>query len=150
SLIDLNGDGLPDKVFRADDGTISFRLNQSGPNGTTVFGPARPVPTLPGLSRETPDTDSLRAEAHFGVNGLLNHAEILTTGSVYFSDVNGDGLPDLVSDGQVLFNHLDANGVPTFGTDSSVTPVPIGPGAVDAQNLIADYGPIYQKSIDTY
>src|SRR5262249_32619840 len=46
---------------------------------------------------------------------------------VYFVDVNGDGLPDLVSNGTVLFNQgLDANGNPFF---APVSPTPLGSGA---------------------
>ena len=37
--------------------------------------------------------------------------------------MNGDGLPDLVSNGTVLFNRLDANGNPSFAPDS---PTPLG------------------------
>jgi hypothetical protein len=33
---------------------------------------------------------------------------------IYFTDANGDGLPDIVSGGKILFNHIDANGNPTF------------------------------------
>ena len=48
--IDLNGDTLPDKVWK-DGSTIKFRLNQSGPDGGDTFGdrdanrrqPAAPV-----------------------------------------------------------------------------------------------------------
>ena len=36
----------------------------------------------------------------------------------YLSDINGDGLVDLVSDGKVYFNHIEfdksGNGIPTF------------------------------------
>src|SRR5262249_51205715 len=40
ALVDLNGDNLPDKVFKKDGG-IFFRLNASGPNGTTGFSAPR-------------------------------------------------------------------------------------------------------------
>lgn len=149
ALIDINGDGLPDKVFKSGDG-FAFRLNQSGPRGTTVFGPAHPLPTLPAISQEASTTLSAGAEAYFGVNGLVNHADTFTTGSIYFSDVNGDGLPDLVDNGAVLFNHLDASGVPTFSADSSSSPAPIGSGAVDTSGIIQNYESVYQKAIDTY
>jgi hypothetical protein len=41
------------------------------------------------------------------VNGLTNDAETFTTGTAYLTDVNSDGLPDLVNGGAVLFNHLE-------------------------------------------
>lgn len=48
---------------------------------------------------------------------------------VYFSDINGDGLVDLVSNGKVYFNHIEfdtsGNAVPTFTLSSADTPSPI-------------------------
>jgi len=149
ALIDINGDNLPDKVFKRD-GAIFFRLNRSGPAGTAVFGSAQGLPSLPAIAEESSNTISFGPELYVIANVFTNHANTFTTGSIYFSDANGDGLPDLVNDGQVLFNHLDANGVPTFSTDSSTSPVPVGPGAVDAAGIIQDYEAIYQQSIDTY
>src|SRR5262249_39048108 len=153
-LIDLAGDNLPDKVFKSGDG-FAFRLNQSGPDGTTVFGPAHPLPTLPALSREDSVLVSGGAEAYVGVNALVNVAGEFTTESTYFSDVNGDGLPGLVQNGHVFFNHLvpDSNGVliPTFvEDDSSATPVPVGQGAVDAAGLIADFEKEYQQQLQRF
>jgi hypothetical protein len=53
-------------------------------------------------------------------------------GDAYFTDANGDGLPDYVSGGTVWFNHLDGNGVPTFVEgDSSATDVPIVDGSAN-------------------
>ena len=44
------------------------------------------------------------------ISAVYNHAETFTTGSVFFSDVNYDGLSDLVVNGTVYFNHLDRGG----------------------------------------
>lgn len=130
AMIDLNGDSLPDKVFKGDGG-IRFRLNTSGPDGSSDFDTARAdvARNLPAISKETSNT--------------------FTTSSTYFSDVNGDELPDLVNDGQVLFNHLGADGVPTFTPNSNDTAVPIGGGAVDTDGLIENYEAIYQQQIDS-
>jgi RHS repeat-associated protein len=147
AMLDLNGDGLPDKVFKGSGGQVSFRLNRSGPNGTSVFGPPVALPSLSALGQETATTFSAGPELYLGANVMYNHAETFTTSSVYFSDVNGDGLPDLVNGSQVSFNHL-AGGVPTFTSNSSDTPVPIGPGAVDATEIISNYEPLYQQAID--
>ena len=138
ALIDINGDNLPDKVFKGGHG-VSFRLNTSGPNGSTTFGPATPVPTLPAISKGSSNTVSFGPEAYLGVTAMANHGVTFSTASVYFSDANGDGLPDLVNDGTVLFNHLDGNGVPTFTANSNDTPVPIGTGILDDNGLVQDY-----------
>lgn len=149
-LMDLNGDGLPDKVFKGSDGNFRVRLNQSGPDGTTVFGPAHLVSALPALSKEQAIMISLGAEAYPGPAEVsLNEALTFTIGATYFSDVNGDGLPDLVSNGQVLFNHLDSDGVPTYSTDSGATPVPIAAGgSVDSTGVVADNEEAYQKQVE--
>ncbi len=130
--LDINGDGLPDKVFRDPSGNdvdrngpIEFRLNTSGPSGSTTFGP---VQTATGINR-------LSTEGNFGLEGAFEAFPGISVafglgvevswGDAYFSDVNGDGLPDYVSGGNVWFNHLDGSGVPTFETGSGNTPVPI-------------------------
>ena len=150
ALVDLNGDGLPDKVFE-DGGTFFFRPNLSGPGGGTVFGPMVALPTLTAISEETSDTITGGAEAYPPLGSvMLDRSDTYTISTIYFSDVNGDGLNDLVRGGQVLFNHLDAGGVPTFTPDSGDTPVPIGDGAVDTTGLVPDFDPIVEKSVDLF
>ncbi len=129
-MIDINGDNLPDKVF-LDASGLSYRLNTSGPDGTTTFGPVRPIVGIGTLSHESNFGFGFGPEAHFGVEALYNHEWNWTWGRTYFADVNQDGLNDLVDDGTVYFNHLDANGNPVFTTDSSTTGVPIDAGTVD-------------------
>lgn len=149
ALMDLNGDGLPDKIFKNGQGTF-YRLNQSGPSGSTVFGPATPLASLPAISGESSTNLSFGVEAYFFANVFVNSSNTFTKARSYLTDVNGDGLTDLVTDGQVLFGRLDAQGNPGFTPDSSQSPVPIGPGAVDATQLIEDYEAIFQQSLDTY
>ena len=148
ALVDLNGDDLPDKVFRDNDG-FAFRLNQSGPNGGTVFG-AKVAVNLLALSKESAHTVSFGLEAYPIANLFTNYAHTFNLGTAYLSDVNGDGLPDLVNGGQVYFNHLDAIGTPTFTASSADTPVPIGGGAVDTNGIVPDYEDLYQQNIDTF
>lgn len=149
AFIDLNGDELPDKVFQDGDG-FAFRLNQSGPSGTTVFGSPVVLPTLPAIAQEDARTTSAGPEQYLVGNAFVNRARTLTTGTVYFSDANGDGLPDLVSNGQVLFNHLNAQRVPTFTANSLDTPVPVGSGAIDGGGLVPSYDALYQEQIDAF
>jgi RHS repeat-associated protein len=152
-LNDINGDGLPDKLYKNQDGAVYFRLNQPDANGQNTFGTPTPITTLSDLSKESSITTSFGGEVYVGVgnvgvNGLINHADTFTTGSVYFSDVNGDGLPDLVNNGTVLFNHRDANGTPTFTANSSDTPVSIGKLSVDGNGIVEDLDSVYQAMID--
>ena len=137
--LDINGDGLPDKVYRDSDGTdgdtndvnrngpIRYRLNRGGPgpNGSVTFGDEK---TVTGISK-------LSTEGNFGLEGAFQAfpgatvafgvGRAVSWGDAYFSDVNADGLPDYVSSGQVWFNHLDSTGTPTFEQGSGNTPVPI-------------------------
>jgi len=138
ALVDLNGDDLPDKVFKTGSG-FSVRFNTSGPDGSTDFGSPVATPSLPGIAKESADMTSFGPEVYTKVNAFANHSETFTKDTTYFSDVNGDGFTDLVNDGTVLFNHLDANGVPTFTADSSDTPVPIGTGILDTAGLVQDF-----------
>ncbi len=150
TLIDLNGDNLPDKVFKKGS-QIRFRLNQSGPRGGTAFSENDHVLNLPSLSHESLFTMSFGLEAYPGVASIFaNYAHTFALGSAYFSDVNGDGLPDLVSNGSVQFNRVDGSGVPTFTQDSSDTGVPVGGGTVDTQGIVQDYESVYQKAVDNF
>ena len=150
AMVDLNGDGLPDKVFKDGSG-IRFRLNTSGPDGSADFaGSAASVPTLPDISEESSDTGSFGAEVYLVANVFVNQAFTFSEHSTYFSDVNGDGFMDLVADGRVLFNHLNDAGVPTFTENSADTPVRVDSGSVDPDGLIDDFEAIYQQRVDNY
>jgi RHS repeat-associated protein len=143
ALVDIDGDGLPDKVYY-DSGsqTFSYHKNMSGPGGQPSFN-STSVPLVrddgtpvTAISQEHTDMTSAGPEAYAGfagVNGFVgyNMAFGQAQQSIYFSDVNGDGLVDLVVNGTVWFNYLD-NGVPKFTTDSTKTPNPIGPAAIAA------------------
>lgn len=148
SLIDLDGDLLPDKVFE-ESGTFYFRRNLSGPNGPLAFDTAKQaVPTLPDILHETADT-IVRTfpELHVAkfVSAMFGQSYSLAIRSAYLTDMNGDGFPDLIDNYgfTVLFNHPDANGVPTFTPNSYDTPVPIGDRVVDDTNLIDDFSWLY-------
>ena len=124
-LIDINGDGRPDQVFQ-DGGTVMWRPNTGNPE-TPEFGPAQPVAGLGAFNRSSTQTFTAGAQAYVGpAAGIKDFSRSRTSESVYFTDVNGDGLPDLVDGGTVLFNRLNAAGEPSFAADS---PTPLGTGA---------------------
>ncbi|WP_205696105.1 SpvB/TcaC N-terminal domain-containing protein [Conexibacter sp. SYSU D00693] len=126
-LLDINGDGLPDKVFR-DGGDIKFRLNESGPTGEPRFSEdKRTAVDLSDLSTDFDVNVGGAVEAYLGASVQFSVGADVNVGEQYFTDVNQDGLPDFVSGGRVLFNHLDGD-TPTFSRDSGRTEVPIGTG----------------------
>ena len=100
---------------------------QHGTLTAPEFGPARPVAGLGAINRSSSSTFTAGAQAFVGLAaGIADVSRSRVNESVYMTDVNGDGLPDLVSGGAVLFNRLDASGEPSFSPDS---PTPLGSGA---------------------
>lgn len=124
-LLDINGDQLLDQVWR-EGGNIRFRLNRGGPDGSQKFDDqAGSVAGLSTLSSEWNIGVGAAVEAHVEVSVQFSIAADVAVGETYFTDVNNDGLPDLVQAGRVQFNRLDANGIPRFSDDSAGTRVPI-------------------------
>ncbi|RHP59621.1 SpvB/TcaC N-terminal domain-containing protein, partial [Bacteroides sp. OF04-15BH] len=133
ALVDLNGDGLPDKVYKSG-GTVYYRPQIKTDNGEVVYGEPIKVKGISNFSTTKSSTNSFGANAVIGWNTLTavagtNKSTTKTKTTQYFSDINGDGLVDLVSNGKVYFNHLEfdqaGNAVPTFTLSSADTPSPI-------------------------
>ncbi|CAK8717112.1 RHS and YD repeat-containing [Candidatus Electrothrix laxa] len=147
ALTDVNGDGLVDKVYGS--GSV-FRPNLSGPDGGTEFGDPISI-NLGNISQEKSNMTSAGAEAYFGAFIGINISNTFSETSTYLSDVNGDGITDLVNNGSVRFGRPDdpekTRPVPEYGSDSSETPYPIGEGAVDGEELFEDFEEIYQEML---
>jgi len=122
SLVDINGDGLPDKVFKQNGG-MYFRPGQADHS----FGDAAPVVGIGDFSYSKSKTNKKGVQIipPFSFLGYENSTTTTKT-SVYFSDFNGDGLVDIAANGQVYFNHV-VNGSPVFEPASTHTPNPILP-----------------------
>ena len=109
-LMDIDGDGLVDKVYSRG-GVIYFRKQETDAKGDPYFATERSTGLRSsGLSLETSKTNSWGLQAGAdpvaSVSGGWSNTDTYT--SCYFSDVNGDGLPDLVDNGVVHFNRLNA------------------------------------------
>ena len=123
SLTDLNGDGLPDKVYLNKDDKLYY---QPAIYGSKEFGDPVPVPGAPkNFSESTSNTNSLNEDVGVGysvasVSGTFAETWTHSRTKAYFSDVNSDGLIDIVYHGTVYFNHLE-NGHPVFSRFSSQT-----------------------------
>jgi len=129
ALIDINGDELPDKVWR-ETGGLYFRPNlHNSIDPNTGFGIRTKIQGISQFNISNTSGWNAGAEATVPpVFGAYSHDESTTNTVTYFGDFNGDELIDIVHQGQVYFNYLDANGVPTFSTDSGDTPSPIFKG----------------------
>ena len=151
-FMDLNGDSLPDKVYRkttnlvaepaGGESMIRYQLNTTTPSTARTTGVTfGPMHELAGFSR-LPVQRSIGiqggVEAYFGVYGVFNVGGQWSWVDSYFTDANGDGLPDLVRGTQVLFNHLVCDpartGVeaclPTFSSSDDLTRVPLSSATV--------------------
>ena len=143
ALVDINGDGLADRVFRGAGGGYFFNRNQSGPMGLPSFAASSlPVEGLPALSHERSVMRlSVGPEAYFSPGQFhANMASSSAEQDTYLSDVNADGLVDLVQGSTVHFNWRRADGLPRFvAGDSSGTPVRIGASVVASDVLPASF-----------
>src|SRR5439155_13500597 len=63
ALIDVDGDALPDKVFRSG-GSVKYRKNLSGPNGTPRFSDEAKPLNLPGIQSESSNSLTLGIEGY--------------------------------------------------------------------------------------
>ncbi|MCT9929904.1 hypothetical protein N5079_06685 [Planotetraspora sp. A-T 1434] len=149
ALIDVDGDELPDKVFRSG-GSVKYRKNLSGPHGQLRFADQAKSLALPGINGESSDSVTLGVEAYpGGVAAQLDYVNTFSTTDRYFADVNGDGISDLVSGSNVLFGRVGADGVPVYGI-SADTPVPVTAGQIDTTGLLGDLGPDRERLIDSF
>ena len=119
SLVDLDGDGLSDKVF-VKDGNMYWRKQIYVAKDSIAFSAAQIVNGAKHflVEKSTTNTFGVQASVHLlpdtiGISGSGNWSNTNSQTSTYFADVNGDGLVDIVSNGYVFFNHI-YDGQPTF------------------------------------
>ncbi|WP_273445295.1 SpvB/TcaC N-terminal domain-containing protein [Neolewinella agarilytica] len=135
SFVDINGDLLPDKLFRRGSELV-WRKNLFG-EGSPTFGPVRPVNGIADFSIVS------TSETNFGFEANITpffagyeNTTARTSTTTYFSDFNGDDLVDILHKGKIYFNHLNGNGDPTFTLSSGDTPSPIISGAAPDGDLV--------------
>ncbi|MBE8723365.1 SpvB/TcaC N-terminal domain-containing protein [Flavobacterium hungaricum] len=141
-LEDLDGDGLPDKVFKNKNG-VYYRKNLAG-SGQLGFGELQEINISDvGFSKSTSFNWGVDLNLKYGNIGYDQQRSTNKT-KAYFMDFNGDGLIDFVRNGQVYYNRLE-NGVPTFKSSSTGTPSPVfGGGDIN----IPGYTTISQEEIE--
>ena len=123
SLTDIDGDGLPDKVYTTSSG-LRYRKNLAG-QGSYEFGQSMPITGIDAFSHSVSTSHSLNGDvganagpASIGVSTFYKQDEDRT--KVYLADFNGDGLVDIAKNGIVYFNHSDGNNV-SFSPSSTGT-----------------------------
>ncbi|WP_258105033.1 SpvB/TcaC N-terminal domain-containing protein [Marinoscillum sp. MHG1-6] len=139
SMMDVNGDGLPDKIFLDEDNKFYYRPNLCKENGDPKFGTV-PLPiefNKKSFFLEESSTINGGIEALFGAFVSAGYSRTKSKTTTYMSEVNGDGLPDIVHNGQVWFNHLDTEtGKITYSKSSDGTPNLINEGEFVADGLV--------------
>lgn len=133
--IDLDGDGLPDKVFR--NGSGMWYERNLGRDGKK-FAEKKRVLNVDDFSHSKTSTYHGGVEATFFAFLGWSKSKSKTTTDVYFAEFNGDGLMDIMLYGDVWFNKgPNANGDLEFTTQSSQTTCPIVPGAALDPGVLA-------------
>lgn len=138
TLIDIDGDNLPDRVYE-NGGVVYYSKNLSIPGGQTKFGTSVPV------SGNTSEVGKTQVSAWgVGIDGNFSNVSLgfdysnsTSTTTSYFMDFNSDGLIDFVKDGKVYFNRI-VNGIPGFYPDSTGSPSPINITAQTTQQSLFD------------
>ena len=147
ALIDINGDGLLDKVYKKN-GALFFRANKSVPGGDSTFGEIQAIHDIDEFNRGETFVADVGLESHFGIFAGFDYTHTEDITSVYFSDVNGDMLMDIVKDGKVFFNYIDSLGEPHFSESSGDSPSVINAESGIASNLVTHDPQALEKAID--
>ncbi len=116
-IIDLNGDGVVDRVEKNGD-IIKFYKGYISDGNYVSFVDRPHSLTIPRLGKSASKTNSVGIELFFNqfVKGQIggNYSMTKTINSDYFLDVNGDGFVDFVSGNTVYINFPDNEGIPQF------------------------------------
>jgi RHS repeat-associated protein len=134
SMVDINGDGLPDKVIKQGN-RLFYRANLKESN---AFGALKPISGVNEFSASNALSFSLGLQIvpPLGFFGY-NYTNTTTTTTTFMADFNGDGLIDIASNGQVFFNHINAQGEPVFESTSTRTPNPLSLGGTVDKTFLA-------------
>jgi RHS repeat-associated protein len=129
TLIDLDGDGLPDRVLKIPFYNHLFyqKLIYNNLTGNYSFSWIIALQGSPSYyQKDVTNSYDFGWEVQIGATLAGDYSTAKTKTTIYFSDINGDGLPDIIKDGNVYYNNLNENGVPEFSTlPSGSTTVPI-------------------------
>lgn len=120
TFLDIDGDGLPDKLMQLGSG-LSYRKNL----GNNTFSNPKSIIGIDEFSRSKSSTNSLGLRASFGFFAGIERSWTKSYTDSYIEDVNGDGLLDVVKDRKVYFNTLrpiSGDIQPQFNDQSAASP----------------------------
>lgn len=130
-LIDINGDGVVDNVYEKGNQLYYDKGICDGQKALTFVQVSKALIGAPkSFSKTGNDNLTMGILADFsykraGISGRYDWDLInKSTTTAYFSDVNSDGLVDIVYNQNVYFNYLEA-GEPHFSTNSNMSAIPM-------------------------
>lgn len=154
SLIDINGDGLDDVIFKTG-GQLFWKKHklirsydaQNLPVLTHLFESYQPITSVNNSIRDFYKSKGESASWNFQVNIDFGASAIFgydtshnhSRSSIYFSDSNGDGLIDIIKNGVAYFNRINSlTGNPFFEPESlrtenmliSAAPITVNPPVI--------------------
>jgi len=117
-LTDIDGDGLPDKVFKKNN-QLFFRSR----NQNTFSSMAREIPGTRELTKSYTEAETKTGNLSL-MFGSLSSSKLKSNTSLYkfVSDVNNDGILDIVDNRRVYFGAVNQSGGISYSQDSSNTP----------------------------
>lgn len=127
TLIDIDGDGIPDKVT-CDGDRVKF---QKGNPKENTFGPIKDVIGVKDFFENKSSGNQWGTQDGVGFGklsvGIDYTSEVERSNTrIYFHDFNADGLVDIGYKGRVYFNRIESDGLPHFLPYSEDTPNEMG------------------------
>ena len=139
TLVDLDGDGLNDKVYVKGDKVYFCRQHWRESDSTFSFGEEKEIKGIHHIMRSSSTGNTFGVQAALYASAASSWTDSKSITSTYFADVNGDGLVDLVDGGQVYFNHCVKDSAPEFTLYSDVPATPQnGEGVIVTSNDCKD------------
>ncbi|HEX5151652.1 MAG TPA: SpvB/TcaC N-terminal domain-containing protein [Parafilimonas sp.] len=136
TMLDIDGDRLPDKVFVGNNNILWYRKNLGG-NSRSFSDSLISINGITNFSESNSRSISWGVQA-IGGGGNFGYTKTKSTNrtSVYFNDFNEDGLIDIASHGSVYFNRIGASGNAQFLLGSQNTPNPLNGGKDINENFL--------------
>ena len=139
TLVDLDGDGLNDKVYVKGDKVYFCRQHWIESDSTFSFDEKKEIKGIHHIMRSSSTGNTFGVQAALYASAASSWTDSKSITSTYFADVNGDGLVDLVDGGQVYFNHCVKDSAPEFTLYSDVPATPQnGEGVIVTSNDCKD------------
>ena len=129
TLADIDGDGLPDKIFQRNN-KLYYQKNLCGTDNQHTFEKPVQIKGINDFSTSKSTSNSTNADVSVEIglaNAGISYSKTKDQDKTitYLNDFNSDGLVDIAQNGVVFFNHIGEDGKPEFYPSSIGTPNPI-------------------------